>query len=978
MPGWLQGSYTLASLPAAVQRSLNLMPEVNEIPVEKSVGWMRGTPGLSTLLLTLPTSPVRGVLAAGTPLYPQNGSGGRMFAVAGSKLYEVFASVVTTTGTSVAWVGGSLFYRGMKGQSITINGVVYTVATYVSTVSITLTGTAGNQTSVAAGSIAGVLNYAGTVDTSGTTVTKASGTNFFPGMEGQRIKINNVFYTVSSVTSSTVLVLTSTAGVQSGVASLGVFNGIGGQDRGDVGNDSLPVDLIPNGTQLGIRSNGQFYCDNGSGAVQPLLAATQGGCDTYSKTGTVSCAAGAVTWVSGDYFDGLVIGDLIKINTVAYTVALPGTPNFISYTDLVIDAASLFKITSAAHPFSSIDIGAQITITGGANFTVQTVTVLSVTGVIATCNVAVGTLLGAPNGIGTAPHIKSLILTTSVTTGTVAYTAYGAVLNSAINDLFPVLSVDGLNGPNRIAIAGASYVVSNIPQTNPDGTVTRVNLTADPTRQPNVAWLVTALNAMVATDGGTPNTTLTWISGDLFPIYGLVGATVYLDGFGGAGTVSAVLSATSLQVSFVTGPNTSVAFGINPLLVASTATFLDSFFIISPPSSKIIQVSAPNDGTSWDAADAAVKESYPDNIGKLLADHEECFVLGEARSEVWRAPGADPNFPFQRDPGACMSMGISAPDSAGVALQGICWIGGDTRGQPVAYYAQGFVPQRISTHAVEQVWASYSTVADAAGFVYELDGHVLWQIGFPTADATWVYDFTASAQMGKPMWHERNSWNGSAFHRHRASCHCYVFGKHWVGDFENGKIYEMDSDLYTDAGQMITCIRTLPHLCEERLREFFSKLQLDLETGGATLTTFTATLSAVGTTTLTDSGAAFLPAMVGNRVDITGKGAYRIVAYLTAGTVTVDRALGTYSGASGTTGVALTITVEWSDDGGTTFVGGGAEFTYTASTTKKLDRADFWRMGYAEQGDRVYRITVTGNARKALVNCYLDSTVGIS
>ncbi len=256
-----------------------------------------------------------------------------------------------------------------------------------------------------------------------------------------------------------------------------------------------------------------------------------------------------------------------------------------------------------------------------------------------------------------------------------------------------------------------------------------------------------------------------------------------------------------------------------------------------------------------------------------------------------------------------MTMGIAAPGSAGSAVQGIVWIGGDTRGQPVAYYAQGFVPQRISTHAVEQVWASYPYVADAVGFVYELDGHVMWQVNFPTGDATWVYDFTASAHMGKAMWHERNSWTGTAFHRHRAANHCYVWGKHWVGDFENGKIYEMDSDIYEDAGEVMTCQRTLTHLCENRLRQFFQKLQLDLETGG---------------------------------------------------------------------GVALTIVLEWSDDGGTTFVGGGSAFTYVTSLTRTIDRAVFWQLGSSDEGDRVFRVTVSGNGPKALVNCYLDMLQGIS
>ncbi|WP_413936361.1 hypothetical protein [Nitrospira sp. BLG_1] len=53
-----------------------------------------------------------------------------------------------------------------------------------------------------------------TVNTSSTTVT-ASEAAFYDSMVGKTITINSVDYTVSSVTSSTVLVLTSTAGTQS-------------------------------------------------------------------------------------------------------------------------------------------------------------------------------------------------------------------------------------------------------------------------------------------------------------------------------------------------------------------------------------------------------------------------------------------------------------------------------------------------------------------------------------------------------------------------------------------------------------------------------------------------------------------------------------------------------------------------------------------------------------------------------------------
>lgn len=63
-----------------------------------------------------------------------------------------------------------------------------------------------------------------------------------------------------------------------------------------------------------------------------------------------------------------------------------------TYTDLVIDGVAGTKLTSAAFPFSSADVGNVINITGGTGFTVGRYEVLSVTGVIATMDRVVGTI----------------------------------------------------------------------------------------------------------------------------------------------------------------------------------------------------------------------------------------------------------------------------------------------------------------------------------------------------------------------------------------------------------------------------------------------------------------------------------------------------------------------------------------------------------------------------------------------------------
>jgi len=79
----------------------------------------------------------------------------------------------------------------------------------------------------------------------------------------------------------------------------------------------------------------------------------------------------------------------------------------------------------------------------------------------------------------------------------------------------------------------------------------------------------------------------------------------------------------------------------------------------------------------------------------------------------------------------------------------------------------------------------------------------------------------------------------------------------------------------------------------------------DMSQGAPTV--FTSTLSAVGTTSLTDSAAGFVNTMLGNVIQIAGQGFYCIQGFTSASVVVVDRALGTFSTTSGRVGGPVTL-----------------------------------------------------------------------
>jgi hypothetical protein len=264
-------------------------------------------------------------------------------------------------------------------------------------------------------------------------------------------------------------------------------------------------------------------------------------------------------------------------------------------------------------------------------------------------------------------------------------------------------------------------------------------------------------------------------------------------------------------------------------------------------------ISENGDFARWSALDKGIKEGYPDNILALLADHEELVIFGDLQStEVHRNTGAA-NFPFERDMSAFMHYGLAAKDSpAQLGLNGIAWLGWSSgRGQPQAFYAAGFQPQRISTSMLEHLWDEYPTVRDARAFSYVEDGHHFYVITFPSADITWCYDLTASQQMGKPMWHARLSWDGDTqtWHRSRVNNHAYGYFRddpahvaaswtrgltHFCGDWEKGVIYIQGLYNYSEVNNPIRRQILTSHLANENKRTVWDLLQVECLVGDGT------------------------------------------------------------------------------------------------------------------------------------------------
>jgi hypothetical protein len=203
-------------------------------------------------------------------------------------------------------------------------------------------------------------------------------------------------------------------------------------------------------------------------------------------------------------------------------------------------------------------------------------------------------------------------------------------------------------------------------------------------------------------------------------------------------------------------------------------------------------------------------------------------LIGERTSEVWFNSGGA-NFAFSRIPGVGPQVGCAAKHSISRCGAQLAWLGKNEQGENIVVCTNQYAWARLSTHAVEHAISSYPVVSDAIGYGYVEEGHLFYVLTFPTADVTWVYDFTSQ------VWHKRLSFDPVAgvYHRHRSNCFMDFGDVRIVGDYQTGQLHQMSRQFYTDAGNPLRALRRTPHVWSKSNRErvFFSQLQIEFTPG---------------------------------------------------------------------------------------------------------------------------------------------------
>lgn len=256
---------------------------------------------------------------------------------------------------------------------------------------------------------------------------------------------------------------------------------------------------------------------------------------------------------------------------------------------------------------------------------------------------------------------------------------------------------------------------------------------------------------------------------------------------------------------------------------ATSVTFQDGYFIVTEAGTGDIWISGLYDGNSWAALDFTAAEASPDDALRVISNARDLWIFGAQTVEIFYNSGAA-DFPFQRITGAIIEVGIGAAASAVKINGALLWL--SEKGQVVRN--NGYQAEPVSTPHIEYQIASYSIVSDAIGYTYSMEGHSFYVLAFPTAGKTWVLDVTTNCWL---EWESYSSGAGKPWSRHRSNC-CTLFGRrNVVGDYENGNLYELDMDTYTDNGEHIRRIRATQAISKDRVNVVFHSVEVEFEAG---------------------------------------------------------------------------------------------------------------------------------------------------
>ncbi len=248
-------------------------------------------------------------------------------------------------------------------------------------------------------------------------------------------------------------------------------------------------------------------------------------------------------------------------------------------------------------------------------------------------------------------------------------------------------------------------------------------------------------------------------------------------------------------------------------------TFQDGFFLVLARSTGQIWKSGALDGTTWAPLDFTTAEANPDDAIGILSSQRELLIMGTDTIEPFYNSG-NADFPFERIDGVLIEEGLAAKRAYAKLDNTIYWLSTELN---IMRVGENYQAVNVSNSTIASEINSYSSVEDAFFYDLEFEGNAFLVCVFPSGKATWVYN---AKNQG---WNKWDSYPDDDYHR--GNCYEYAYGMYLAGDRDNGIIYKLDKDVFTDNNQMIKRIFTIPRIRLNRDFIFLHTLEFNMEYG---------------------------------------------------------------------------------------------------------------------------------------------------
>lgn len=230
---------------------------------------------------------------------------------------------------------------------------------------------------------------------------------------------------------------------------------------------------------------------------------------------------------------------------------------------------------------------------------------------------------------------------------------------------------------------------------------------------------------------------------------------------------------------------------------AESVQYVDGLFVFTKANGKKFFNSPVSSGLGpYDALDFSTASADPDQIRAQAVYNNQLYIFGSETIEIFQNTGRSPA-PFQRVAGAVIQLGISAPMSIQLFSDALFFIGNSANETPSVWAVAGGRKTKISTHAIDNELAKLtaSEIESIYSWKYGELGNYFYS--FTTPATTFVFDSATK------RWHERQSIVTQGLTKYRVSHMITAYGRILVGDSFDGRIGELQSDLYTEYNNLV-------------------------------------------------------------------------------------------------------------------------------------------------------------------------------